>query len=137
MTRRRSFCAASSSTETGRPITDGMIEVWEPVERRWGRCGTHPVDGRQAGPSRSSSRRRRRFPVSAPHLEIFVIARGLLKHQRTRMYFPDELDANAADPVLAGLGEGDRARLVAAREDGGLRFDIHMQGARETVFFAT
>ena len=56
---------------------------------------------------------------------------------RTRMYFPDVPAANTADPVLAGLGEGDRERLVAAREDGGLRFDIHMQGARETVFFAT
>lgn len=73
----------------------------------------------------------------APHLDILVFARGLLKHQLTRMYFPDELDANVADPVLAGLGEAERARLVADRDEGGLRFDIHMQGARATVFFAT
>ena len=116
----------------GAPIRDGMIELWQPVERRWGRCGTDPdgafsfVISKPAAP-----------PGQAPHLDIHVFARGLLKHQRTRMYFPDELDANTADPVLAGLDEDDRARLVADREDGGLRFDIHMQGARETIFFST
>ena len=116
----------------GAPIGDGMIEVWQPVERRWGRCGTDPdgafsfVISKPAAPA-----------GPAPHLDIHVFARGLLKHQRTRMYFPDELDANAADPVLAALDEDDRARLVADREDGGLRFDIHMQGARETIFFST
>jgi len=116
----------------GASIVDGMIEVWQPVERKWGRCGTHPdgtfsfVISRPAAPA-----------GEAPHLDIHVFARGLLKHQRTRMYFPDELDANAADPVFAGLGEADRARLVADREDGGLRFDIHLQGARETIFFST
>ena len=116
----------------GVPVGDGMVEVWQPVEHRWGRCGTHPdgafsfVISKPAAPD-----------GEAPHLEILVFARGLLKHQRTRMYFPDEVDANAADPVLAGLPEDDRARLVAEREDAGLRFDIHLQGARETVFFAT
>jgi protocatechuate 3,4-dioxygenase alpha subunit len=116
----------------GAPIRDGMIEVWQPVERRWGRCGTDPdgafsfVISRPAAPA-----------GQAPHLDIHVFARGLLKHQRTRMYFPDELDANTADPVLAALHEDDRARLIADREDGGLRFDIHMQGARETIFFST
>ena len=128
---------AISSTETGTPITDGMIEVFEPVGRRWGRCGTHPSDGRAGGAFSFVVPEPAPFPGHAPHLEVFVHARGLLKHQWTRMYFPDELDANAADPVLARLGEAERARLVAAREDGGLRFDIRMQGARETVFFAT
>ncbi|MGZ4338052.1 MAG: protocatechuate 3,4-dioxygenase subunit alpha [Gaiellaceae bacterium] len=115
----------------GTPIADGMIEVWQPVERRWGRCGTHPdgafsfVISKPAAPA-----------GQAPHVEIYVFARGLLKHQLTRMYFPDELAANAADPVLAGLSEADRALLVADREPEGLRFDIHMQGARETVFFS-
>jgi protocatechuate 3,4-dioxygenase alpha subunit len=116
----------------GDPVTDGMIEIFQPAERRWGRCGTHP-DGAFS------------FVVSkpalqggeAPHLEVYVFARGLLKHQRTRMYFPDELDANAADPVLAASTEVERALLIADQDDGGLRFDIHLQGARETLFFAT
>ena len=73
----------------------------------------------------------------APHLDIHVFARGLLKHQRTRLYFADEPDANAADPVLAALPEVDRAQLVAERENGGLRFDIHLQGTRESIFFCT
>jgi protocatechuate 3,4-dioxygenase alpha subunit len=65
---------------------------------------------------------------------VFVFARGLLRHQLTRVYFPDE-PANAADPVLAELGE-DGSTLVAEQENGTLRFDIRMQGDRATVFFA-
>jgi protocatechuate 3,4-dioxygenase alpha subunit len=58
----------------------------------------------------------------------------------TRIYFPDEQDANAADPVLAAIADPDRqATLVATAETGGppgeFRFDIRLQGARETVFF--
>jgi protocatechuate 3,4-dioxygenase, alpha subunit len=116
----------------GVPVGDGMVEVWQPVERRWGRSGTHP-----AGDFTFSIAKPAAPDGEAPHLEVYVFARGLLKHQRTRMYFPDEPDANAADPVLVALGEDDRARLVAASENGSLRFDIHLQGARETVFFST
>jgi protocatechuate 3,4-dioxygenase alpha subunit len=121
----------------GVPIVDGMIEVWQPVERLWGRCGTHAVEGRSGGEFSFVISKPAAPAGEAPRLDIYVHARGLLKHQWTRLYFPDEAEANAADPVLAGLAEGDRALLVAAPEDGGLRFDIHMQGARETVFFAT
>ena len=116
----------------GVPVGDGMIEVWDAGARRWGRSGTHPDGAFSFSISKPAA-----AVGEAPHLEVYVFARGLLKHQRTRMYFPDEPEANAADPVLAGLGEDDRARLVAERQDGGLRFDIHLQGARETVFFAT
>ena len=121
----------------GTPIPDGMIEVWEPVEHRWGRCGTQPAGDRPAGAFSFVIRTPPAAPGSAPHLDIYVFARGLLKHQRTRMYFPGEPEANAADPVVRGLAEADRARLVAARDEAGLRFDIHMQGTRETVFFET
>jgi len=55
----------------------------------------------------------------------------------TRMYFPDELTANAADPVLCSIAElSRRATLIAVPEPGGeLRFDIRLQGEHETVFF--
>ena len=65
--------------------------------------------------------------------------RGLLSHVYTRLYFSDEEAANAADPVLATVPEERRRTLIAPREhsDGRVqyRFDIHMQGDNETVFF--
>ena len=61
-----------------------------------------------------------------------MFARGLLKHQRTRVY----LRADAADDVLAALPEAERATLVAEAEDGALRWDVRLQGERQTVFFA-
>ena len=115
----------------GHPIVDGMIEVFDPWARRWGRSGTD-AEGRfsfvVAKPAASGD--------DAPRLDVHVFARGLLKHQLTRVYFPDEDDANARDPVLSSLPEEDRATLVAEAEDGALRFDIRMQGERATVFFA-
>ena len=75
--------------------------------------------------------------MQAPHLLVGVFARGLLKRAATRMYFPDEMDANAADPVLSRLDPQARATLVAAPEsDGSLRFDIRLQGPDATTFFA-
>jgi protocatechuate 3,4-dioxygenase alpha subunit len=112
------------------PVPDGMVELWDAAGGRWGRCGTDP-DGRFSflvgKPSRQGA--------SAPHLLVYVFARGLLKHQLTRIYFPDETEANAADPVLASLDEAGRASLVAERDDEALRFDIRLQGERQTVFF--
>ena len=65
-----------------------------------------------------------------------MFARGLLNRVVTRIYFPDEEQANAADPVLAGLDEAARATLIAAREEDGYRFDVRLQGPDETTFFA-
>jgi len=113
------------------PIPDGMIEAWDAGGGRWGRSSTD-AQGRfsfVAGRPGASA-------GEAPHLDLYVFARGLLKHQLTRMYLPDEAEANAADPVLALLPEADRALLVAEQEDGALRFDIRMQGERQTVFFS-
>ena len=114
----------------GVPVGDGMVELWDPVGRRWARSGTQP-----AGTFSFTVRKPARAGVNAPHLLVYVFARGLLKHQLTRIYFPDEQEANAADPVLSALPEADRARLVAEQDDDGLRFDIHLQGDRETIFF--
>lgn len=114
----------------GEPI-DGMIELWDHRSRRWGRSGTD-ADGwfefTVAKPPAGGG--------EAPRFDVYVFARGLLKHQLTRIYFPDEVEANAADPVLAQVGERERALLVARREDGGLRFDVRMQGDDAAVFFA-
>ncbi|WDD92407.1 protocatechuate 3,4-dioxygenase subunit alpha [Burkholderia sp. FERM BP-3421] len=77
----------------------------------------------------------------APHVDVTVMMRGILTHAFTRVYFDDETAANDADPVLARVPAERRATLLARREPqaaGGVpvyRFDIHMQGARETVFF--
>jgi protocatechuate 3,4-dioxygenase alpha subunit len=75
--------------------------------------------------------------VEAPHLDVSVFARGLLGRLVTRVYFPDEAEANAADPLLASIpDEAARARLVAVAHGDGLRFDIHLQGEQETPFLA-
>jgi len=105
----------------GDPIPDGLVEALDAAGGRWGRSGTDG-DGRFA----------LRVPADAGHLEVYVFARGLLRHQWTRIY----LDASAGDEVLAGLDPAQRATLVAQREGEGLHFDIHMQGDNATVFFA-
>lgn len=75
----------------------------------------------------------------APYITLVVYMRGLLTHAYTRVYFADEAAANAADPVLASVPADRQHTLLAAPAviDGVLtyRFDIHMQGADETVFF--
>jgi protocatechuate 3,4-dioxygenase alpha subunit len=74
--------------------------------------------------------------VLAPYVHATVWARGLLKQAETRIYFPDEAEANAADPVLARVPESRRHTLIAVPDaDGALRFDIRLQGEDETVFF--
>ena len=62
-----------------------------------------------------------------------MFARGLLHRVATRIYFGDEPEANAADPLLSASTDR-RATLIAAAEHGGYRFDIHLQGDHETVF---
>ena len=115
----------------GEAIGDAVIEAWDATSRRWGRSGTTADGAFELVVGRPEGR-----PPDAPRLDVYVFARGLLRHQLTRMYFPDEAAANGRDPVLASLPEADRATLVASEEEGGLRFDVRMQGERATVFFA-
>jgi len=140
----------------GEPVPDGVVEIWQ--ANAAGRYA-HPADDRDeipledgfAGFGRSGTEDAGRFGFvtvkpgrvpwvdgrpQAPHLLVGVFARGLLKRVATRMYFPDEEAANAEDPVLLGLGPEERATLVARAEDGGLRFDIVLQGTGHTTFFA-
>ena len=121
----------------GHPVDDALIEVWDADGARFGRCATD-AEGRYhflAGKPVSGSAAR--APGEAPHLNVSVFARGLLDRLVTRIYFPDQAAANAADPVLSTIADpGARATLVARAEAGALRFDIHLQGEQETVFFA-
>jgi protocatechuate 3,4-dioxygenase alpha subunit len=71
----------------------------------------------------------------APHVNIQIFARGLLKQVVTRAYFADEPDANAADPVLEAVAPELRDRLIAVPDADGYRLDIFLQGERESVFF--
>jgi protocatechuate 3,4-dioxygenase, alpha subunit len=114
----------------GQPVPDGLVEAWQGDQ--FARCGTDP-EGifhfvlRKPAPGPDGH---------APHLEVTVFARGLLRHLLTRMYFPDEGPANAADPALLAV-EPDRRHTLVARDDSGvLRFDVRLQGDEETVFFA-
>jgi protocatechuate 3,4-dioxygenase alpha subunit len=74
--------------------------------------------------------------LQAPHIDVSVFARGLLDRVVTRIYFADEADANAEDAVLLTVPEDRRQTLLATPTDDGYRFDIQLQGDRETVFFA-
>ena len=105
----------------GDAIPDGMIEMWDAAGRRWGRCGTKERAGGFMF----------RVPRNADSLEVYVFARGMLRHERTRVYLGD----GAGDDVLAGLEPAQRETLVAKAEGDGLRFDIRMQGEGATVFF--
>lgn len=72
---------------------------------------------------------------SAPYLVVAVFARGVLHHLFTRAYFDDESDANAADPLLARIDVDRRGTLIASEDaPRSYRFDIRLQGDRETVF---
>lgn len=130
---------------SGEPLPDALVEIWQAgpdgrvpatvgaVDRAgrgfsgFGRCGT------DAGGHYWFSTLRPGGPV--PYIAVLVFARGLLKPVRTRVYFPGE-PGNAGDPVLSGVPAERRDTLVAVREDDrSYRFDVRLQGERETVFF--
>ena len=140
----------------GDGVKDGMIEIWQ--ANTAGRYN-HPADTRDDVPledgflgfGRTHTEDDGWFEIvtvkpgsvpwpeggmQAPHLAVGIFARGILKRVVTRMYFPDEEAANTADPVLSRLEQDERETLVATAEDGGLRFDIRLQGPRQTTFFA-
>ena len=141
------------------PINDAQVQIWQanaagryshaedrqakpldPHFRGFGRCATDK-EGRYhfltvrpgAVPGRGNT-------LQAPHVSVAVFARGLLRQVTTRLYFPGEA-LNKSDPVL-GLVEDERRRRTLIAEDAGqadgarlYRFDIVLQGERETVFF--
>ena len=141
----------------GAPVPDAVVEVWQanahgryhhPLDTRelpldpdfagFGRCGTDD-DGRFAFDTVKPGR----VPfdetsMQARHICVTVLARGLLNHLSTRLYFDDEPDT-AADPVLLRVPEEARATLLARRQPGDgnavYRFDLVLQGQDETAFF--
>jgi protocatechuate 3,4-dioxygenase alpha subunit len=142
----------------GQPVADALVETWqadadggfghafdatEDVDgaaaagfRGFGRCPTGPDGGWSIRTIKPGPLRGADGPILAPHLAVSVFARGLLDRVVTRCYFADEADANAADPLLGGLSDDERATLVAEVVPGGYRFDLRLQGERETVFLA-
>ena len=73
--------------------------------------------------------------MQAPHIDVTVFARGMLNRVVTRIYFADEADANAGDPVLQSVPQTRRHTLLAQPTESGYSLDIHLQGPHETVFF--
>lgn len=73
--------------------------------------------------------------LQAPHIDVSVFARGMLHRTVTRIYFADESEANAADPVLARVPVERRPTIVAQPTDTGYTIDFRFQGPNETVFF--
>ncbi len=140
--------------DTGAPIDDAMIEIWQADSSgRYAEPAAFAADSdafqgfARAGTGTDALLRfvfdtvkpAATAPGLAPHIDVLVFMRGLLSHVYTRVYFDDEAAANAADPVLTSVPAERRATLIARREvdDEGVvyRWDIHMQGERETVFF--
>ncbi len=143
---------------TGSPIKDVLLEVWQAnsegvyahpedgrsVEdgfRGWGRVISNFETGEWAFETIKPGRTQgRNVGTQAPHINLWIVARGINVGLNTRMYFEDEADANAEDPVL-NIIEWERRRttLIAKRteRDGQIvyRFDIKLQGEDETVFF--
>jgi protocatechuate 3,4-dioxygenase alpha subunit len=77
-----------------------------------------------------------RGQAQAPHIWVSVFARGLLKRAVTRLYFPEEEEANQSDPVLSSIEDPELRRTLIAVDKGGfLRFDIRLQGDNQTLFF--
>lgn len=140
----------------GEVVPDAMVEIWQ--ANAAGRYN-HPDDDRDEVPldegftgfGRVQADEEGKFSFvtvkpgvvpgpdgnpQAPHILVSVFARGLLKRLATRIYFPDEEKANAVDPIFRSIEDPDlRSTLVARLEDGTLRFDIHLQGEKQTVFF--
>jgi protocatechuate 3,4-dioxygenase alpha subunit len=140
----------------GAPVPDHLIETWQAdpdgrfadahgqggasaVEgfRGFARYGVESGDGTYEIHTVKPGRvRTAGGTLQAPHIDVTVMARGMLHRCVTRIYFADEEQANAEDPLLARVPAERRQTLIATPEDGGYRFDIRLQGEGETVFFA-
>lgn len=145
---------------TGTPLHDVLLEIWQadatgrynhPADRSagasdegfrgWGRAGSDFESGlisfETVKPGATTDKAGRRC---APHVNVWIVARGINIGLNTRLYFSDEEAANAADPVLNLIEQpARRSTLIAQRSlrDGKTvySFTINLQGPAETVFF--
>lgn len=138
----------------GKPVNDAAVEIWQansqgryahpedkqdkPLDKNFRGYGRSLTDDK--GAFRFNTIKPGRVPgpggkLQAPHLNVTIFMRGLLKHLQTRIYLPNEA-ANTEDPVLALVPAERRATLVAhASTDGTLEWNVVLQGKNETVFF--
>jgi protocatechuate 3,4-dioxygenase alpha subunit len=146
---------------SGTPLRDVLVEIWQanaagrynhpsdqqkdkPLDagfRGWGRAGSDFKTGLYTFTTiKPGIVAGRHGKPMAPHVNFWIVARGINIGLNTRMYFSDEVKANEADPVL-NLIEQDvrRQTLIGERQDRRgevvYTFDINLQGERETVFF--
>lgn len=140
----------------GLPVTDALIEIWQanaagrynhpedeqdkPLDAHFGGFGRAPTD--EEGMFRFYTVKPGPVPglhneMQAPHINISILARGVLKRMATRLYFADEAEMNSVDPVLSLVPEERRGTLIAERQADKpvYRLDIVLQGENETVFF--
>ena len=140
---------------TGTPLRDALIEIWQadadglynsPAETRGAADPNFPGWGRKPGDLTTGECMfetikpgRVPFPdgrLMAPHLTVWIVARGINLGLHTRMYFGDEDEANAKDPILSRIEHHIRVpTLIAPRAGDIYTFDIHLQGDKETIFF--
>ncbi|WP_282026520.1 protocatechuate 3,4-dioxygenase subunit alpha [Limimaricola cinnabarinus] len=137
---------------TGAALRDAMVEIWQAdAQGRYpGQDGADPAFtgwGRRAGDMETGEFAFetvkpglvpfRDGRLMAPHVSVWIVARGINLGLQTRLYFADEAEANAADPILARIEHRDRIGTLMARPegDGVYRFDIRLQGEDETIFF--
>ncbi|MBR0644733.1 protocatechuate 3,4-dioxygenase subunit alpha [Plastoroseomonas hellenica] len=140
----------------GALVRDALVEIWQadasgrypaqgmndPSGRGWARTGTDFETGLWSFETIKPGRvpGRRGHGRMAPHINLWIVARGINTGLSTRLYFADEEAANAEDPVLGIVEQPERRRtLVARREVRDDRpcyvLDIRLQGEGETVFF--
>lgn len=122
----------------GAPMTDALLEVWQ-ADASGSYSDTDAGFGRVVPDFETGAfgfeTVKPGATEGAPHLHLWLVARGINLGLHTRIYFDDEGEANAADPVLQALDPARRATLLAKYDGTTYRLDIRVQGDNEMVFF--
>jgi protocatechuate 3,4-dioxygenase, alpha subunit len=126
----------------GQPVGDAMLETWQ-LDAQGATPKPASGDANPYGFTRFETAKDGTFRIetqvpggSAPFLDVTIFARGLLKHLRTRVYLAPEAQVRADAALQAIAGSPRISTLVAQRVGNEWRWDVHLQGDGETVFFA-